>query len=224
MKCTIPFLLLLVCSQVYARQKATVRYNYLLYVPKSYSTTNKRFPLLVYLHGGSQKGNDLNKLKTYGLPYLIDQGHNYNFIVASPQCPEGKYWSTENWFDSLYLELRAKYRIDTNRIYVTGISIGGFGAWQVAMDHPNTFAAIMPLCGGCNDSTHICRISHVPVWTFHGTADNMIDINETERLVNRLQLCNGKVRFTRLEGEGHGIQYLYEKQELYDWLLRQRRK
>ena len=71
------------------------------------------------------------------MPKLIDEGKEYDFVVVSPQCPIGKYWTTENWFDSLYFDLKMKYRIDTNRIYATGISIGGFGAWELAMDYPD---------------------------------------------------------------------------------------
>ena len=161
------------------------------------------------------------KLKTYGLPSLVEKGRNFTFIIASPQCPEGKFWSTDNWLEPLYKDLITTYRIDTNRVYLTGVSMGGYGAWQTAVAYPDKFAAVVPLCGGCDDSTRICRIKHVPVWTFHGTADDLIPISETERLVKRLTQCGGQVTFTRLENEGHSIQYLYENQAIYDWLLKQ---
>jgi len=200
--------------------KPKVKCDYLLYLPKDYNIHNDLTPLIIYLHGGSQRGNDLNKLKGYGLPYLIDKGYNYDFIIASPQCPDNTYWSRIDWFDSLYLDLCSKYRIDKHRIYVTGISMGGFGTWQVAMDYPDKFASIVPLCGGCNDSIDICRINKLPIWTFHGSADTMININETERLVSRLDKCNGKMKYTRIENEGHYIQYLYEdKPEIFKWML-----
>jgi len=102
--------------------------------------------------------------------------------------------------------------------------MGGFGTWQAAMDYPDRFAAIIPLCGGCNESTEICRINKLPIWIFHGTADSMINVNETERLVHRLEKCNGNIKFTRLENGGHGIQDIYERQEIYDWLKRQKNK
>lgn len=208
-------------SQIGAKPK--VKCKYLLYLPKDYYNHKDSFPLIIYLHGGSQRGNDLNKLKTFGLPYLIDKGNNYDFIIASPQCSENTFWSVIDWFDSLYLDLTAKYRIDKQRIYVTGISMGGFGTWQAAMDYPDKIAAIIPLCGGCNDSTEICKINKLPIWTFHGTADSMITINETERLVSRLQKCKGNIKFTRLENAGHGIQDIYERQEIYDWLKNQKK-
>lgn len=223
----IALLLLWACFSTSAQSsltaKARKKYEYLLYLPKQYKADNEAYPLVIYLHGGGQKGNDLNKLKTYGLPQLVDQGREFNFIIASPQCPEGKFWSTDNWFDSLYAELTTKYRVDQKRIYLTGISMGGYGTWQTAIAYPDKFAAIVPLCGGCDDSTQVCQLKDMPVWTFHGTADDLIPINETERLVNRLNQCNGKVKFTRLENEGHAIQYLYENNTIYDWLLKQHR-
>lgn len=224
----ISLILLLIGSSAFAQSgssaKASKKYGYLLYLPKSYSATKAAYPLVIYLHGGSQRGSDLNKLKVYGLPHLVDQGREFNFIIASPQCPDGKFWSTDNWFDSLYAELTTRYRVDPKRVYLTGISMGGYGTWQTAVAYPDKFAAIIPLCGGCDDSTQICRIRQLPVWTFHGTADDLISIDETARLVRRLNQCDGKVKFTRLENEGHSIQYLYEKAEMYDWLLKQHKQ
>lgn len=211
-------------AQVETRVKTKVKYDYLLYVPKEYAARKTNYPLVIYLHGGSQSGKggpDLVKLKTYGLPRLVNQGRNFEFIIASPQCPEGKFWSTHNWLDSLYAELTATYRINPKRVYLTGISMGGYGTWQTTVAYPDKFAAIVPLCGGCDDSTQVCRIKNVPIWTFHGTADNLISVDETERLVKRLNQCGGNVKFSRLKGIGHGIQYLYEDKAIYDWLLKQ---
>lgn len=212
-------------SNAQTGSKPKANYPYLLYLPEEYSTKAANFPLVIYLGGGSQRGNDLNKLKSYGIPFYIEEGHTYPFIIASPQCPGDKYWTTENWFDSLYIDLTSKYRIDTTRIYVTGISIGGFGTWQVAMDYPDRFAAIAPLCGGVNDTdtANISRLKELPVWTFHGTADDMIPIDETERIVNKLEPY-GHIKFTRLQNEGHGIQYLYADNKIFDWLLQHHKK
>lgn len=219
-------LLFFFCTDLYSQAKTKVKYNYLLYLPKDYSEDTKEYPLVIYLHGGSQRGDDLNKLKIYGLPQLIDKGENFDFIIASPQCPKNKYWSTDNWFDSLYSDLKINYKIDTNRVYLTGISMGGYGTYITAMDFPDKFAAIVPLCGGINDSdtSRICNLSKVPIWTFHGTADDKILISETERIVDGLKLCNGNIKFTRLKNEGHGIEYLYENNpRIYKWLLRHKK-
>jgi len=213
-------------SQSFAQEKLKVNYKYLTYLPQNYNTDTSKYPLVIYLHGGSQKGNDLEKLKIYGLPYLVDQGKEFNFIMVAPQCPEGRYWSTENWFDSLYNEVTSKYRIDKSRVYVTGISMGGYGTYITALDHPEKIAAIVPLCGGVNDSdiSRICTLKDIPILTFHGTTDDEISIHETERIEQSLKKCNGNITFHRLEGEGHGIQYLYETEPwIYEWLLMQRK-
>ncbi|MBC3788703.1 alpha/beta hydrolase-fold protein [Spirosoma utsteinense] len=208
-------------AQAGRQPKVKVKYPYLLYLPSDYAPNKVGYPLVIYLHGGSHKGNDLNKLKGYGLPYLVDQKNDFPFIIASPQCPDGMFWSTENWFDSLYSELTTHYRVDKKRVYLTGISMGGYGTWQTALAYPDKFAAIIPLCGGCDDSTQICKIKKIPVWTFHGTADDVIPIDETERLVKRLNQCQAMVKLTRLQNVGHGIEYLYEDKKLYTWLLKQ---
>lgn len=156
----------------------------------------------------------------------MDQGRNFDFIIVSPQCPEDKYWSTDDWFGPLYEKVRQEYRMDTDRVYLTGISMGGYGTFIVAMDYPDRFAAIVPLCGGCNDSdtTRIPTLKDLPVWAFHGTADDQIPIAETERIAKALKKCNGKMRFTRLNGEGHGIEYVHARYpKLYTWMLKQRR-
>lgn len=206
-------------------QKAKPTYKYLLYLPKDYSSSGKMYPLMIYLGGGSQRGDDLNKLKTFGPPSLISKGQEFDFIIVSPQCPEGKTWTSEKWFDSLSISLMPKYRIDTNRIYVTGISIGGYGTWQVAMDYPDKFAAILPLCGGVNDSdtSNIAKIKHLAIWTFHGTADDMIPFEETERVYKKLKKLKSHIRFTRIKNGGHAIQYLYEDHKMYNWMLKQRK-
>ncbi|AUD04102.1 carboxylesterase family protein [Spirosoma pollinicola] len=210
-------------AQTKPADKAKVKYEYSLYLPKDYQVNKRSYPLVIYLHGGSQRGNDLNKLNEYGPPQLVQQGKDFPFIIASPQCPDGKYWSTDNWLDPLYSDLLANYRIDPKRVYLTGISMGGNGTWQTAVAYPDKFAAIVPLCGGCDDSTQICRIKHLPVWTFHGMVDDKVPFGLTDRLVKRLRSCQGRdqVRFTQLVKEGHEIQYLYQRKKIYRWLLKQ---
>lgn len=216
---------LLTGLSVYAQNETRPSYKYLLYLPKDYSTSDKMYPVMIYLGGGSQRGEDLNKLKTFGPPSLISKGREFDFIIVSPQCPEGKTWTSEKWFDSLAASLISKYRIDSNRIYVTGISIGGYGAWQVAMDYPGKFAAILPLCGGINnsDTSNISKIKRLPIWTFHGTADDMIPFEETDRVFRKLKALKSPIRFTRIKNAGHGIQYLYEDPKIYRWMLKQRK-
>lgn len=214
-------------AQSFSQEKQKVNYKHITYLPKNYHADTSNYPLLIYLHGGSQKGNDLEKLKIYGLPYLVDKGEEFDFIMVAPQCPEGRYWSTENWFDSLYNEVTSNYRIDKSRVYVTGISMGGYGTYTAALDHPDKIAAIVPLCGGINDSdtTRICTLKDIPILTYHGTADEEISIHETQRIAESLKKCNRNIIFHRLTGKGHAIQYLYETEPwIYEWLLMQRKE
>ncbi len=221
-------LLSMFCSCVFSQEKPAARYDYQIYLPKGYADSKslRKYPLVIYLHGSSQRGNDLKKLNGYGLPYLVDKGHEFEFIIASPQCPSYKQWYSENWFETLYADLLSKYSIDKTKIYLTGVSMGGYGTFITALDFPDVFAAIVPLCGGVNneDLSRLCRIKNIPIWTFHGTADYVIPISETERVASGLKKCNGNMQFTRLEDEGHQIHYLYEqKPAIYEWLLKHRK-
>ncbi|MCX6269839.1 MAG: dienelactone hydrolase family protein [Bacteroidetes bacterium] len=216
-------ILLLSCiSMLYAqgkvKVKSKVRYKYLIYLPDAYkSHSDSTFPVMIYLHGGSHRGNNLELLKEWGPPKLIAEGKHFDFVVVCPQCPSNKLWITDNWFDSLYIELYSKYRIDTASIFVTGISMGGFGTWQVAMDFPGRIKGIVPLCGSCKDSVNICKIRHIPVWAIHGVNDGLVSVKHTDRLVKRLLQCSGDVRYSRLENRHHGIWNLYDTDEIYNW-------
>jgi len=109
-----------------------VQYRYLSYTPKEYNTdTLKKWPLIIYLHGGSRRGTDLKKLYADGIPDQLYRGREFPFIIIAPQCPEHIRWSTDNWFENLYKEVNDKYRIDTNRVYLTGFSLGGAGTIAV---------------------------------------------------------------------------------------------
>jgi len=128
---------------------AQPHYHYITYLPQKYD--NKRhhlWPLIIYLHGSSACGEDLNKLRRYGLPFFTDHGMQIDAVAISPQCPTGKSWTSENWLDPFLREVIKKYRIDTCRIYLTGMSLGGFGTWELAIRYPQRFAAIAPMCGG----------------------------------------------------------------------------
>jgi len=210
-----------------AHPKEKKKYEYLLYLPKEYNTA-KKYPLIIYLHGSSQKGNDLDKLKAYGPPQLTEKGRHFDFIIASPQCPANvRNWSTQNWFDSLYLDLLSKYKIDTDRVYLTGISMGGGGTFEIAKENPDKFAALVPLCAWDSDVANLCKLSTIPIWTFHGRQDSVVSLSETEEKVKTLQGCKGNIQLTVLENEGHSIQWLYEKQDtynIYDWMLKHKRR
>jgi len=200
-------------------------YHYLAYLPEDYNQTRKNYPLVIYLHGSSARGNDLDKVKISGLPRMAETGQKFEFILIAPQCPSGKLWSSDDWAGPLLAELQKKYRIDKSRIYLTGVSMGGGGTFDVAKRYPDTFAALAPLCAWASDTHQICKLKSTPVWTFHGTEDHVVPIAETDEKVKALRNCGGNIRYTRLKGEGHGIHFVYHTDNEYrllDWLLSHR--
>ena len=197
-----------------------VKYNYLLHLPENYDKyPDKKWPVIFYLHGRHASGKNLQSLKRYGLPYYLSKGKKMDFIVVSPQCPWGKNWASDNWFDPVYDEVAARVHVDENRIYLIGISMGGFGTWELAHRMPNRFAAISPMCGGANPKW-ADLLSKIPTWVFHGTADRQIPISRSEVMVKALEAKNGIVKFTRLINQGHDISKQFDDDDLYSWLMK----
>ncbi len=208
------------------QDQKNVNYHYITYVPPDYYDSDpvKKWPLIIFLHGGSARGTDTLDLYDYGPFDQIYRGREFPFIIAAPQSPKHIRWSTENWFENFYNDLIAKYKIDTDRIYLTGASLGGSGTWYLAIKYPEKFAAIAPMCGFTGHveyiSKNIDRICDMPVWAFHGELDNVVPFEETENLINKLKTINEQVKFTKEPEVGHGIQNsVYPGEELYDWFL-----
>lgn len=195
--------------------------NYLLYLPDNYDNT-ENFPLVLFLHGSGERGDDIEKVKTHGPPKLISHGEKFNFILVSPQCPENKRWDADQ-LSLLLDEIEKKYKVDKNRIYVTGLSMGGYGAWKIAQTYPDRFAAIIPVCGG-GDFLNACVIKHLPIWVFHGSLDKVVSIQESERMVNALRRCNGNVKFTVYPEATHDSwTETYNNPAVYEWMLSQKK-
>jgi len=200
-----------------------IRCNYLLFLPASYSRTKKKWPLILFLHGAGERGDDLSLVKKHGVPKIVEEDPAFPFIVVSPQCPKDEWWSIEALI-ALLDSLEKKYRIDRTRIYLTGLSMGGFGTWQLAMENPNRFAAIAPICGGGNP--HLAgRIKHLPIWVFHGAKDEAVPVEEAHQMVDGLRKRGGKARLTIYPKAGHDSwTKTYENKKLYDWFLSHQRK
>ena len=204
-------------------QKSTT-YPYLAYLPNGYDKSNaKVWPLIIYLHGSSCKGNNLERLKKYGPPFYLERGMDVDAIVISPQCPSNKNWTAGTWFESFYKELKDKYNIDPSRVYLTGMSLGGFGTWDIASRYPEYFAAIMPLCGG-GKTTMVETLKDIPTWVFHGDLDRKVSLKRSEQMVDALQEIGSKPIFSVLKGQGHSIQKVYSDQNIYKWLLSQHKQ
>lgn len=203
-----------------------VSYPYLPYLPKEYnSDTVRRWPLIIYLHGGSQRGTNLKKLYDSGIPDQIYRGREFPFIIISPLCPLHLRWTTDDWFENFFKEIYGKYRIDTTRIYLTGLSLGGNGTWYLAAKYPGKFAAIAPISGFTSESEYIDRniskLMDIPIWAFHGKTDNVVPFEETERIVKMLEGKNKDLKFTAEPAVGHWMHWIvYPGEELYEWFLK----
>lgn len=200
--------------------------RYLLYLPEGYGEKNQSWPLMLFLHGAGERGDDLQLVKTHGPPRIVENRQGFPFILVSPQCSEGGWWTDEEqleFLEALLKTILAEYRIDIHRIYLTGLSMGGYGTWSLALRNPQLFAAIAPICGG-GDPGQVCRIKKVPVWVFHGARDAVVPVAEAEKMVQALKVCGGNVRFTVYPEAGHDAwTKTYNNPELYQWFLQHRK-
>lgn len=203
----------------------TVRLRYLLFLPKDYEKQpRKKWPLILFLHGAGERGDDLALVKIHGIAKIVEEQPDFPFIAVSPQCPENTlWWEHTPTLKALLDQVMAEYAVDDRRIYVTGLSMGGYGTWSLAMAHPDLFAAIAPICGG-GFSEFVEILRDVPVWAFHGDEDPAVPLAAGQRMVEALQAVGGDVRFTVYPGVGHDSwTETYENPELYEWFLQHSR-
>ena len=197
--------------------------RYLLYLPPAYDTSRAAWPLVLFLHGAGERGTDLDQVKAHGLPRLLAAGKEFPFVAVSPQWPdEDSGWDTDV-LSALLDEIEERWRIDPDRVYVTGLSMGGSGTWALATAEPDRFAAIAPICGR-GRPRKAERIAHIPVWVFHGAKDEVVEIEASREMVDALEACGSNVRFTIYPEAGHDSwTETYGNPAFYEWLLAQRR-
>ncbi len=196
-------------------------YNHLLYLPEGYGTGQK-WPAILYLHGIGAKGDYIEVLKANGLPKYLEGRKDFPFMVVSPQCPADEEWSPDR-LDRLIDQVIEDYRIDVDRIYLTGIGEGASAAWRLAGIRPSRFAAMAPVCGG-GDPHEACFLRNLPVWIFHGAKDRIFPVSEAQGMVLALRLCGGIVNVTVYPEAGHDSwTATYSNPELYSWFLEQTR-
>jgi predicted peptidase len=198
--------------------------NYLLYTPKGYETSQEAYPLVVWLHGGDQGGSDIEKVRSSGLPRLIEAGREFPFLVFSPQNPSEELLYPIESVKSALDEVIAKHRVDRSRIYVVGYSRGGFAAWALAEQYPEIFAAVVPIAGGGNRHYLNRTNERTAFWVFHGTNDEVIPLSDSVVLYERLKTLKRDARLTVFEDTTHEEvegQTLSD-QKMWDWLLQQR--
>ncbi len=197
-----------------------LRMDYLAYVPQKYASQDK-WPLILFLHGAGERGNDLEKVKIHGPPKLVENGKNLPFIVISPQCPKEKRWNVDS-LSKLLTEVESKYKVDKSRIYLTGLSMGGYGSWALAAHSPHRFAAVAPICGG-GDRTKVAQNigSKVPVWVFHGAKDRVVKLSKSQEIVDAFKDLGIQVKFTIYPEANHDSwSATYDNPKLYEWFLK----
>lgn len=203
--------------------------NYWLFLPESYDAKDpkKAAPLLLFLHGVGERGNDPQKVKVHGPPKHLDnpeKAKSFPFVTVSPQCPDRKYWSPGQLLRLIDL-IEKEYNIDKKRIYVTGLSMGGFGTWMLLEAAPERFAAAAPICGG-GDFSNAKKYVNTPIWVFHGESDNTVSIDFSRKIVEAIKEAGGKkVKFTTYPNVGHDSwTETYNNPELYKFFLDNIRK
>jgi predicted peptidase len=199
----------------------SITMKHLVYLPRGYDR-QKAWPLVLFLHGAGERGEDPKLVEKEGLPRLVAAGEQLPFIIVAPQCAEGARW--ESYELSLLLDvIEAKHRVDPDRVYVTGLSMGGFGTWALAARTPERFAALVPICGGGDPKT-ARHIAHIPTWVFHGARDDVVPSAYSEEMVAALRKHGSGVKLTVYPDAGHDSwTATYANPELYRWLLEQKR-
>ncbi|KEZ54533.1 prolyl oligopeptidase family serine peptidase [Metabacillus sp. JX24] len=204
-------------------KKIEAKLSYLLKLPEGYEEGTGEVPLVLFLHGAGERGTNPEDVRKIGLPEVADR-EDFPFILLAPQCPVSTA-RRSNWImeldgaAALLEEVVETYRVDKNRIYLTGMSMGAYGAFELAGRMPETFAALAAVCGGgCPEKAGLLK--EIPVWIFHGEDDDVIPIKESLDMVNALQQAGGNVAFTSYPGVKHDswVQ-AYNDPELYNWML-----
>jgi predicted peptidase len=210
---------LLNAQQIESVKNPNLPYQFLVHYPQGYKENpTKKYPLLLFLHGRSLSGTDLDKLKYYGVISEIQRGLKLDFIVVAPQCQNG--WDNTKLIKILDFAEQS-YKVDKSKIYLTGMSMGGYGAWYLAGQYPQRFAAVAPVCGGGKISD-AKNLKDLPHWVHHGVKDIPVPFSESENMVNAIRAAGNKnVEFTAYKDWGHSELYIvFSKKELYEWFLK----
>lgn len=199
-------------------------YAYLLFTPSNTDLVeNGKLPLIVFLHGAGERGDSLDLVKVHGPPMLVDRDKDFPFMVLSPQCAGGGWWEADK-LDMLIDEVVKNHAVDVNRIYLTGLSMGGYGSWDLAQHRPDRFAAVAPICGGSRMNAFMAsKMKAVPTWTFHGAMDSVVPLEGTTRIVKALKDAGADVQYTIYPMAGHNSwTETYDNPDLYTWFLSHR--
>ena len=198
--------------------KSKTGYSYWVRTPENIKTDEK-IPVIIFLHGRSLSGHDLNRVKRYGVLRAIERGKDLDAIVVAPQTSNG--WDPDKVVDVLD-EVLKNYPADEHRVYVCGMSMGGYGTMDVAGKYPDRFAAAVAICGGGTVS-YACNLTQVPLWIQHGSADRAVPASESKKIYNAIKKCNNKAdaTLTIIPGGTHGsVERLFHGEKIYDFMFK----
>lgn len=192
--------------------------EFLIYLPAGYD--RRPWPLVVFLHGAGERGNDPNVLRRWGPFDAVESNIEMPAVIVGPQCLPGGEWEPDSVVR--FVEHAAStYQVDRERIYIIGYSMGGYGAWRTAAAHPKLFAAIVPVCGG-GQPDDAKALAHTPVWAFHGAKDDAVPVAQSERMIEAIRAAGGEPRLTVIPDAGHGIcNDVCPRLDLWEWLFEQ---
>lgn len=195
-------------------------YKYLCYLPAGYDTQAKFWPTIIFLHGACND-EDLEKLKRFGPVKFALEQKDFPFVVIAPATAEG--WDVR-LFDDFLKRIQRQFRIDRNRIYLTGVSMGGHATWRLAMVYPNRFAAIAPVSGAGSPQHAAELLRRLPIWIIHGENDTVVPVELARRMTRALEQIGGNVKSTIYPDRGHDAFIpAYDNPQLYEWFLKQRK-
>ena len=212
----------------YAEYSQRSRLNYIVTFPKRYEVTGEAFPLILFLHSQAERGTNIDLLVKEDNRDIISplalKDEQFPFITISPLCPKNYGWPfLDRRLNLLLKDVTRKYRINTSKIYLTGVSMGAMGVWSLAMDHPHWFAAIAPISGIIIFPMTIMKprtLKNIPIWAFHDRFDTTLSIKYEEGKVKRVIKAGGNVKYTISETGNHEIwKEIYAKPDIYNWFL-----
>jgi predicted peptidase len=201
-----------------------VQMQYLVFRPKDYEKSTDKWPLILYLHGGSVRGDDISRMKKLGLAEKVEAEPDFPFIVVSPQCRSGEIWTDVEALGAILDEVAQTNRVDPDRVYVSGHSMGGRGALYAAYKMPDRFAAVLSLGPFAPITAWAEKLATIPIWLFHGTKDQFTPLKDVEELVHAVEAAGGHPQWTILPDRDHYILDVYDRPDLYKWLAQQKRK
>ncbi|GAB5409434.1 MAG: prolyl oligopeptidase family serine peptidase [Balneolaceae bacterium] len=195
----------------------TTPLQYLLYSPVD---IEEKSPLVVFLHGGGEGGTDIEKVKIHGIPKLISEGKKFHFYMIAPQNPYLRGLWDDREVDKLIDEVVNTHNVDPDRIYLVGMSRGGYGVWRMAINNPGKYAAMISVCAASIPSIYTNRVENLPVWFFHGEKDNVVPVEVSINAYNKMKANNQNVKLTLYPEAGHDSwTETFLNDEIYEWLL-----